>query len=379
MSHWSKHTSDHLMTYWTRGPTNAPGMVGDVKEVRSMVHNRFIPRKATQFAVLAICALAATACGDGGSAAAQQSASTKIGFAQANFGNGWYEVQAEGVKDEMRNLGFDGSVVSGGGKPATQNSQIRTFITQNVKGIVMNPTDPRAVGPSVTALKQANIPLVLVNASLDESLAGNAYCHVAEDEVKNSSLIGAEMAKVLVKKKGSDTSVKALLVEGFPGDSNSARRKQGFLEGYGSVPDAPKLDFLPSVYGHFNADGAVAPVRSIATANPDLEALFVVTDSMIPGVKTALEGAGMWDKVVVGGYDARMSIVEEMKNAPDGPIVATVANSPHDQGAVGVQMLKKALDGVPQEEACPGGEFYLPPTLVTPETAAKYYKADAPY
>ena len=345
-----------------------------------MARRRFVPVRTAQFAALAVCALTATACGGGGTAGEPvQSSTTKIGFAQANFGNGWYEVQAEGVKDEMKNLGFEGSVVSGGGKPATQNSQIRTLITQGVKGIVMNPTDPRAVGPSVTALKQAKIPLVLVNASLDESLAGNAYCHVAEDEVKNASQIGAEMAKVMLKKKGSGATVKALLVEGFPGDSNSARRKKGFLEGYGSIPDAPTLDFLPSVYGHFNADGAVAPVRSIATANPDLEALFVVTDSMIPGVKTALEGAGLWDKVVIGGYDARMSIVQEMKESPDGPIVATVANSPHEQGAVGVQMLKKALDGVPQEAACPGGEFYLPPTLVTPETAAEYFKADVPY
>lgn len=345
-----------------------------------MVKRRCIRPRTAQVAVLALCVLTATACGGGGPAAEPaQGGSAKIGFAQANFGNGWYEVQAEGVKDEMKKVAFEGSVVSAGGKPATQNAQIRTFITQGVKGVVMNPTDPRAVGPSVTALKQAKIPLVLVNASLDESLAGNAYCHVAEDEVKNSSQIGAEMAKVLLKKKGSGASVKALLVEGFPGDSNSARRKKGFLQGYSTVADAPKLDFLPSVYGHFNADGAVAPVRSIATANPDLEALFVVTDSMIPGVKTALEGAGLWDKVVIGGYDARMSIVEEMKNSPDGPIVATVANSPHEQGAVGIQMLKKALDGVPQDEACPGGEYYLPPTLVTPQTAANYYKADVPY
>ena len=42
-------------------------------------------------------------------------------------------------------------------------------------------------------------------------------------------------------------------------------------------------------------------------------------------------------------------------------------------------MLDKAMSGVPKEEACPGGNHFLEPTLVTPENAAEYYKADAPY
>ncbi|NMR21698.1 sugar ABC transporter substrate-binding protein [Cellulomonas fimi] len=305
--------------------------------------------------------------------------SKRVGFAQANFGNGWYEVQAEGVEAGMEELGHELTVVSGQGSPQTQNSQISTFITQQVDGLVLNPTDPLAVGSSVRALTDAGIPFVLVNTSLDESLADAAYCYVAEDEVENARQIGIEMARVLLEKHGEGATIKALMVKGFPGDSNSTRRDTGFKEGYASVDGAPELDLLPDVFGEFNADGAISAVRSIATANPDLQAIFTVTDSMLPGIETALKGAGLWDQVTIGGYDARMSVVKQMMDDPEGPIVATVANRPYEQGRIGAEMLESAMAGVPKEEACPGGSYFIEPALVTPENAAEYYEAEVPY
>lgn len=341
---------------------------------------RFGWARGPQVAAAAVLMLAVTACGSEGSDTAGTGSGEKgkIGFAQANFGNGWYEVQAEGVKSEMAKLGYGLTTVSGQGKPQTQNSQVQTFISQGVKGLVLNPTDPLAVGSSVKALKNAKIPFVLVNTSLDSSLAGYAYCYVAENEVENARQMGIEMAKAL-KSKNVSGSVKALMVKGFPGDSNSSRRDKGFKEGYASVAGAPTLNWLPDVFGEFKADGAIAPVRSVATANPDLQVIFTVTDSMLPGIETALKGAGLWDKVTIAGYDARMSVVKQMMDDPDGPLIATVANSPFEQGVIGSQMLDKAINGVPQSEACPGGNYYLKPTVVTPANASQYYKADVPY
>ncbi|GAA1567458.1 substrate-binding domain-containing protein [Dactylosporangium maewongense] len=336
--------------------------------------------RGAQVAAAAALVLATAACGNGGGAgaAADSGGKGKIGFAQANFGNGWYEVQADGVKSEMAKLGYALTTVGGEGKPQTQISQVQTFISQGVKGLVLNPTDPLAVGSSIKALKDAKIPFVLVNTSLDPSLADKAYCYVAEDEVENARQMGIEMAKAL-KAKNAPGPAKALMVKGFPGDSNSSRRDKGFKEGYASVAGAPTLNWLPDVFGKFNADGAIGPVRAVATANPDLQVVFTVTDSMLPGIETALKGAGSWDKVLIAGYDARMSVVKEMADSPNGPIIATVANSPYEQGVIGSQMLDKAIKGVPQSEACPGGNYFLKPTVVTPADASTYYKADSPY
>lgn len=341
------------------------------------------PRSLSRLAFATTCTLAMAllaACStDGGESPSGRAGGMRVGFTQANFGNGWYEVQADGVEEEMGNLGHDVTVIGAEGNPQTQNSQVATFITQQMDGVVLNPTDPLAVGSSVAALQQAEIPFVLVNTSLDESLADAAYCYVAEDEVENARQVGVEMANALIEKYGSDATVKFLMVKGFPGDSNSTRRDTGFTEGYESVEGAPTLNRLEDVFGEFNADGAIGPVRAIATANPDLQAIFTVTDSMLPGLETALKGAGIWEDLTIVGYDARMSVVEQMVDNPDGPVIATVANRPHEQGAIGAQMLDKAMAGVPQDEACPGGNYFIEPELVTPENAAEYFNPDVPY
>ncbi len=314
-----------------------------------------------------------------GAPAARDSGTVHIGFAQADFGNGWYEVQNGGVSAEAKKLGYNVTIVSGNADPPTQISQIQTFITEGVKGLLINPTDPGALAPVLQQLKSAKIPFVLVNSPLDASLAPEAYCYVAENQVENAHMDGVQMATVLKQKYGSKTTITSLLVEGYPGALDAVLRQRGFLAGYASVKGAPKLHLLPNVYGHWSAAPAIAPVESVATANPDLRALFVETDSMMPGVQTALTAAGLWNKVDIASYDGRMAIVKQMIGHPNGPIIATVANHPDIQGKVGVEMLQKAMNGVPKSVGCPTGDYVVPPTLITPATAKSYYNPSVPY
>jgi ribose transport system substrate-binding protein len=345
-------------------------------------------RSVAGIATACALALAFAACGGddgepaaGGEDAAPAKKDVTVGFAQANVGNGWYEVQIDGVKDEMARLGYKVNVVSGRGDPQTQNSQVQTFITQGVDAVILNPTDPKAIGTSIRDLKQKKIPLVTVNTPLDPSLAKEPYCYVAENEVENASKVGAEMAKYVQEKFPGEGSLKAVLIGGFPGDLNDVHRMEGWRKGYASVEGAPRLQELKRVYGKWQADSALTATRPVATANPDLKVVFVMTDSMIPGVKTALEGTGLWDpeKIAVAGYDGRMSVVKEMVDNPDGPIVTTVPNLPYDQGKLGAQMIDAALKGTPQSEACPGGLKRVGGPVYTLENAEQFYKADRDY
>jgi ribose transport system substrate-binding protein len=300
------------------------------------------------------------------------------GFTQANFGNGWYEVNAQAAKDETAKFGGTLSVVSAGGDPSTQNSQIRTFITKNVNGVIINPTDTQALASSLSALNSASIPFVLVNVAVTPELVKKSYCYVTEDGSLNASLVGAEMARVLMKKYGPDQTVKLLEVVGFPGDIITKDRGGGFEKGYLSVRGAPKPQFLTPVYGHWQADFATGPVRSRVTATPDLAGIFVATDSMIPGVRTALESLNKWGQIPIAGYDGRMSIVKDISDGT-GNIIATVANRPEMQGQVSADMLKKANEGVAKDTACPSNVKLVEPVLITPANASAYYKSTSDY
>lgn len=329
-------------------------------------------------ALLLLPMLLVTGCA-GGVGASPGTEPLKVGFAQGNFGNGWYEVNAKGATEEMKSGGRELEVVSGGGDPVTQNSQISNFITKGVNGLIINPTDPQALEKSFSHLKEEGIPFVLVNAGVQEELLQDSYCYVTEDEKVNAALVGAEMARVLKEKHGSADTVKLLLVLGFPGDTNSANREAGFKNGYASVEGAPPVEYLENVYGKWAADTAVAPVRSVATGSPDLDGLFVGTDSMLPGVQQALQAVNMWDKVSIAAYDGQMKVVKQMKEDPASPIIATVANLPAEQGKIAAQMLEKALAGEDKDSACPGNKFFVEPTLITRRNAETYYNDASDY
>jgi ribose transport system substrate-binding protein len=341
--------------------------------------NAKIARTLQITALAVLPALLFSGCASSGNSPESNPGGQKVGFAQGNFGNGWYEVNAEGATEAMKSAGLALDVVSGGGDSVIQNTQIANFITQGYTGLIINPTGPQALSKSFEDLQSNKIPFVLVNAGVMPDLLSMSYCYVTEDEKVNAGLVGAEMARKMMATHPNAASVKLLLVLGYPGDTNSANREAGFKQGYASVVGAPSANYLENIYGKWAADTAVAPVASVATGNPDLDGMFVATDSMLPGVQQALQGVGMWGNVAIAGYDGSMKVVADMKADATYPVFATVANLPAEQGKIAAEMLQKALDGVDKETACPGNRFLVQPTLVTQKNAATYFVDVAAY
>jgi ribose transport system substrate-binding protein len=230
-------------------------------------------------------------------------------------------------------------------------------------------------------LKKANIPLVTVNSNLDPSLVKNMFCYVAEDQVATSAKAGEVIAKQAIQKFGTSGTFKLLAVGGYPGDVISELRYKGFMQGYQQVMSANpgiKTVELPFQYGHWLPDQALSPVRDIATANPDLKIVYSESDVMQAGIQQALQQAGVWGpNVLEGSYDGGMSSIKEMVDNPTGPLQADASNQPWDQGKTAVDL---ALSAYKHESgACPGGTKYIDTTVVTPQNAKTYYKAEDTY
>lgn len=339
--------------------------------------------------VAAVACVAVAGCGgsdNGGSSATQAPQATgdsgaksqpagPLAFAQRNSASDWWKAQNVGVEAAAKAAGVKLLLGDGVGDPVKQNSLVQTYITQKVGAVILNPADPVALKPSVEALKSAGIPLVVVNSNLDPALAKDSFCYVAEDQTATGAKVAEEMANVLAKKYGPDKTLKAVIIGGFPGEIVTQLRSKGFKEGYAKVAGAPKLTMLPTIYGHWVADQALSPVREVATANPDLEVIFLASDSMLPAVESALTSLNRWDKVTIGSYDGAMSTVKYMQEHPEGPIVADGANVPAKQGEVAVDLALAAMRGESQDKVCPGGTMYVPTPLYTPANAAEHYEA----
>ena len=304
-----------------------------------------------------------------------------IGFSQRRVaGSDWWKTLIAGATSEAEKLGVKIVVVDAGGDTVRQNSDVQTLITKGVDGCIINPNDPRGVSQSVEALKKAGIPLVVVNSNLDPSLAKDAFCYVAEDQVSTGALAGKAIAIEIGKKYKPTDTIKLAIIGGYPGDVISDLRKSGFVQAYEEYfkdHPGPKTTMLPMRYGHWLPDQALAPIRDIATANPDLKVVYSESDVMQAGIEQGLKQAGIWNDILEASYDGQMSTIKEMIDNPTGPIRAIASNQPWDQGVTAMDMIVAAVKG--EKAACPDGVHYIQTVLVTPENAKNYYRADKSY
>ena len=162
-------------------------------------------KRACLFAILG--ALAGLSLCGTSSVRAEDKKQIVIGFSQRRVaGSDWWKTLIAGATSQAEKLGVKIVVVDAGGDTVRQNSDVQTLITKGVDGVIINPNDPRGVSQAVEAVKKAGIPLVAVNSNLDPSLAKDAFCYVAEDQVATGALAGKAIAEEVGKKyKPSET------------------------------------------------------------------------------------------------------------------------------------------------------------------------------
>jgi ribose transport system substrate-binding protein len=304
-----------------------------------------------------------------------------IGWSQRGIsGSDWWKTLVDGGQSEATKIGASITVLDANGDTRQQNSDVQTLISKGVDVVIMNPSDPIGVGPAAQALKDAGIPLVVVNSNLDPSLVPNQFCYVAEDQKGTGALAGAEIAKKVVAKFGKSGNFKLLAIGGFPGDIISELRYSGFIKGYESVMKKyPKVKTvkLPLKYGQWKPDVALSPIRDAATANPDVKIVFSMSDVMLGGITQGLKTAGVFNNVLIGSYDGGMAAIKQMIASPKGPLQGIASNQPWDQGATAVKM---ALAAYNKDAAqCPGKVKFIKTSLITPANAKTYYKPEDTY
>lgn len=314
--------------------------------------------------------------GDGATADGGSGEPITIGFSQRRLaGSDWWATLLQGAEDKAAELGAEIIVTDAGGDTVKQNSDVQTLLTQGVDVVIMNPHDPTGVAPAVAAVTQDDVPLVVVNSNLSEELASQQFCYVAEDQEEVAFGLGAQIAE-FAKERFAGEEVTAVVVGGYSGETVTTWRHDGVVAGYESVSDAPEIEYLPIRYGEWLPDRALDPVRDVATANPDLDIVFSLSDVMLPGIKQGLADAGILDQVLIGTYDGQMAVLKEMMDNPDGPVQANASNEPYRQGQTAVEMAVAAAQGESQDDVCPGGEFWIETFLATPANAEEYYDPD---
>lgn len=245
----------------------------------------------------------------------------KVGFAQTESNNPWRIAQTNSMKAEAEKNGMQLVYTDAAGSAAKQVADVNSMIAQGVDVIFLAPREEKPLIPAVMAAKKAGIPVILLDRSVDPSLAkpGEDYVtFIGSDFIAEGKRVAEWLAK------NANGKSKIIELEGTTGSSPANDRKKGFDD---AIKAAGGFDIVASQSGDFARDKGRQVAEALLQAHPDADIVYAHNDEMAIGAIAAIEAAGKApgkDVLVLsidGGKEAVQAVV-------DGKIAAVVECNP---------------------------------------------------
>jgi ribose transport system substrate-binding protein len=218
-----------------------------------------------------------------------------------------------------------------------QIAEVETFISRGVSGIVLAPTDEKALRLPVRDATRAGIPVVIIDSGLDSE---DYVSFVATDNYKGGRLAGERMVEVL----GGEGRV--ILLRYMEGSASTMQREQGFLD---VLSENPGMNLVSSnqyagataELGYQASENLLARFKTEAGAL-DVDGIYCPNESSSFGMLRALQDAGLTDRVTLIGFDASEQMVAALER---GEFDSLVLQDPVNMAYLGVRTMVAHLRG----------------------------------
>jgi len=279
-------------------------------------------------AVVALAACNGTSASSAGTGSSKQ---LTIGFVPGIASDPFFKAMQVGAEAKAKELGikllWQGSPSEY--SPQSQIPFVETMLTQRVDGLVLVPTDPDALQPSVAKAQALKTPVVTVDTTVTDQSSLTAA--ITGDNADG----GRQAAKTLAAQIGDSGPV--FLMTGSPTATTNQLRAKGFKE---ELANHPGIQLVGEEYAYSQPAKATSAVTSILLKFPDLKGIFAVDGTSGTGSVAALRNTGKVGAVKLIGYDAYDNQVADLKS---GVYSALVAQKPGDEAALALQDLVDAL------------------------------------
>ena len=265
---------------------------------------------------------------------------------------------SKGIEGVLRSQdGVDYALLDGQGKVEVQISLMDTLINEGVAAIFLQPVDSVAVGPSIAKAKRAGIPVITLNIDASEKHAAH---------VEMSHFIGAkDIAKEMGGRMGGKGKV--VILNAPPGIIIRDMRTNGFVEGLKQYHPAIKV--VADQSAEWSRKKAQDVFSTMLAANPDVNGVYGVNDSMALGAVDVAKQKGMLDKLVIFGNDGEKDALDSIEK---GELTGTQYTDVFQQGrfaAVSATVL--ATGGVSAKSFTSQGRVLMPYIIATKDTVGQ--------
>ena len=261
-----------------------------------------------------------------------------IAFSKMNSNNPFFEVIAEGMRDEAKKYGYEVKVVSGEADVAKQKDQIMDFIVQKVAAIVLNPVDSASIGPAIKEANKAGIPVFTCDLQCTDESA-KVTAHIATDNYQGGKLAGEAMIEALGENGGE------IAILTHDPAASCIDRVAGFdevIKAYNAGRETGKITVVKRLPCEGQRDPGFKATEDIISAHGNLAGIFAINDPGALGAYAALEKHGKAGQVKIIGFDGQPDGLQAIK---DGKIYADPIQFPEKMGRQTIIAISKYLAG----------------------------------
>jgi fructose transport system substrate-binding protein len=244
------------------------------------------------------------------------------------------------------------------GDNETQVAAIETCIADGAKGILLVPSDTKAIVPTVQKARDAGILVIALDTPLDPITAADAT--FATDNFKAGELIG-QWAAATLGDAAKDARI-AFLDLSASQPTVDVLRDQGFMQGFGiDLKDPNKYgdEDDPRIIGHDvtsgNEQGGRTAMENLMQKDPGVNVVYSINEPSGAGGYEALKAVGLEGQVLIVSVDGGCPGVN---NIADGVLGATSQQYPLLMASMGIEAIKQYAEDGTLPENTPGLDFF---------------------
>jgi rhamnose transport system substrate-binding protein len=307
-------------------------------ELFSAARNRGA-RRASLAAIAVTVALVATGCAaggdDGGGGGGEGGGDLTMAFLPKQLNNPYTDVVLGGGEDGAEEAGFSSSVL--GPLEASASAQI-PFIEQatqeGTKVIVIAANDPDAVGPSLSAAREAGAKIVAFDSDTNPDYRD---IFISQVVAKDVALIQLEIISEQIGGAGDIAILSATATA-----SNQNEWIKFMEEELASNADYADINLVAKVYGDDDADKSFQETQGLLSSYPDLKGIISPTTVGIAAAAKYLSTSDYKGTVALTGLGLPNEMREFVK---DGTVVEFALWDPAQLGYVAAFAGKALVDG----------------------------------
>lgn len=233
------------------------------------------------------------------------------------------------LQDEAKKLKVKLSVIDGQASSPKQSADVSNVLTRGVDGIIIAPTDAKAMAYALNEVLDDKVPVLTVDRRVDG--AKQDIPHVGADNVAG----GRMMAEWVIKNFPDGASI--VFLTGQPGSSSAIDRAKGVHDTFAKA--GPSYKIVAEQTANWARDQGLTVTQNILTSLTGKPPQVIVSanDDMALGAAEAIQSSGLSKLgIQVLGYDASP---DALKKVRDGEMAATVEQSPGRQIRTALQIL----------------------------------------